>query len=397
MNELEMRPMATDPVCGMEVNPEVATAQGLTSEHDGETYYFCGRAASSTSTRSPRSSSTRRTSRTCSGRPGAVRRPASARVDWSAHAPHQHPGADEALPRRRHRARRADRRHRAGRHRPRRRERRGQEHADQDPARPAAGDRGRGAACSTSTRPPHGARIRELVGYMPEHDCLPPDVSATEFVTHMARVSGLPAGRRARADRRRAAPRRAVRGALPADRRLLDRHEAARQAGPGAGPRPAGPVPRRADQRPRPGRPRRDAGAHRAHRPRVRDRRHRGQPPPRRDRARRRLAGRHRRRTAAAHRPAVELHRANRPAPDRDRGGRRRRSPSAWSPAASMRRPTAAPSSPTSRPAATASSRSTTRCATRRWRSAWRSFGSSRGGISSRTCSAPGGTDERVA
>src|SRR3990170_4773422 len=39
-----------------------------------------------------------------------------------------------------------------------------------------------------------GARIRELVGYMPEHDCLPPDVSATEFVAHMARVSGLPAG-----------------------------------------------------------------------------------------------------------------------------------------------------------------------------------------------------------
>jgi ABC-2 type transport system ATP-binding protein len=29
---------------------------------------------------------------------------------------------------------------------------------------------------------------------MPEHDCLPADVSATEFVTHMARVSGLPAG-----------------------------------------------------------------------------------------------------------------------------------------------------------------------------------------------------------
>ena len=39
-----------------------------------------------------------------------------------------------------------------------------------------------------------GARIRELVGYMPEHDALPPDVSATEFVSHMARVSGLPAG-----------------------------------------------------------------------------------------------------------------------------------------------------------------------------------------------------------
>ena len=37
-----------------------------------------------------------------------------------------------------------------------------------------------------------GATIRERVGYMPEHDCLPPDVSATEFVVHMTRMSGLP-------------------------------------------------------------------------------------------------------------------------------------------------------------------------------------------------------------
>ncbi|MFI0242937.1 ABC transporter ATP-binding protein [Streptomyces sp. NPDC016845] len=37
-----------------------------------------------------------------------------------------------------------------------------------------------------------GGEIRERVGYMPEHDCLPPDVSATEFVVHMARMSGLP-------------------------------------------------------------------------------------------------------------------------------------------------------------------------------------------------------------
>ncbi|QHC26495.1 ABC transporter ATP-binding protein [Streptomyces sp. GS7] len=37
-----------------------------------------------------------------------------------------------------------------------------------------------------------GGTIRERVGYMPEHDCLPPDVSATEFVVHMARMSGLP-------------------------------------------------------------------------------------------------------------------------------------------------------------------------------------------------------------
>ncbi len=43
--------------------------------------------------------------------------------------------------------------------------------------------------------------IRALVGYMPEHDCLPPDMSATEFVTWLARCSGLPQG----ASRERAA------------------------------------------------------------------------------------------------------------------------------------------------------------------------------------------------
>jgi len=34
--------------------------------------------------------------------------------------------------------------------------------------------------------------VRSLVGYMPEHDCLPLDVSGTDFVTHMGRISGLP-------------------------------------------------------------------------------------------------------------------------------------------------------------------------------------------------------------
>ena len=38
-----------------------------------------------------------------------------------------------------------------------------------------------------------GGAIRERVGYIPEHDCLPPDVTATDFVVHMARMSGLPA------------------------------------------------------------------------------------------------------------------------------------------------------------------------------------------------------------
>ncbi len=34
--------------------------------------------------------------------------------------------------------------------------------------------------------------VRARVGYMPEYDCLPPDLIAAELVTHLARVSGLP-------------------------------------------------------------------------------------------------------------------------------------------------------------------------------------------------------------
>ena len=37
-----------------------------------------------------------------------------------------------------------------------------------------------------------GARIRALVGYMPEHDCLPADVSASDLVVHLGQMSGLP-------------------------------------------------------------------------------------------------------------------------------------------------------------------------------------------------------------
>ena len=38
----------------------------------------------------------------------------------------------------------------------------------------------------------HSVAVRGRVGYMPEHDCLPTTVSAAEFLTHMAEVSGLP-------------------------------------------------------------------------------------------------------------------------------------------------------------------------------------------------------------
>ena len=41
-------------------------------------------------------------------------------------------------------------------------------------------------------RPYESPEARERLGYMPEHDCLPPAASAAEFLSHMAQVSGLP-------------------------------------------------------------------------------------------------------------------------------------------------------------------------------------------------------------
>ena len=38
----------------------------------------------------------------------------------------------------------------------------------------------------------NGLAVRRQIGYMPEHDCLPLEISATEFVGHMAQVNGLP-------------------------------------------------------------------------------------------------------------------------------------------------------------------------------------------------------------
>jgi len=37
-----------------------------------------------------------------------------------------------------------------------------------------------------------GPQVRTRVGYMPEHDCLPPEQTAAELVTHLGRLSGLP-------------------------------------------------------------------------------------------------------------------------------------------------------------------------------------------------------------
>ena len=43
--------------------------------------------------------------------------------------------------------------------------------------------------CDVATE---GALIRSQVGYMPEHDCLPADVSASDLVVHLGQMSGLP-------------------------------------------------------------------------------------------------------------------------------------------------------------------------------------------------------------
>jgi YHS domain-containing protein len=38
-----MADIATDPVCGMQVDTAQAEQKGLTADHNGATYYFCGK------------------------------------------------------------------------------------------------------------------------------------------------------------------------------------------------------------------------------------------------------------------------------------------------------------------------------------------------------------------
>jgi len=49
-----------------------------------------------------------------------------------------------------------------------------------------------GSARALSQDASESVSVRARLGYMPEHDCLPTHVSAAEFLTHMAEVSGLP-------------------------------------------------------------------------------------------------------------------------------------------------------------------------------------------------------------
>ncbi|MFC1924700.1 ABC transporter ATP-binding protein [Chloroflexota bacterium] len=49
-----------------------------------------------------------------------------------------------------------------------------------------------GSAEVMGQRPYESIEVRSRLGYMPEHDCLPGAVTTSEFLTHMAQVSGLP-------------------------------------------------------------------------------------------------------------------------------------------------------------------------------------------------------------
>jgi len=49
-----------------------------------------------------------------------------------------------------------------------------------------------GSAEVMGEKPYETIEVRSHLGYMPEHDCLPTAVTASEFLTHMAQVSGLP-------------------------------------------------------------------------------------------------------------------------------------------------------------------------------------------------------------
>ena len=147
-----------------------------------------------------------------------------------------------------------------------------------------------GLDCATE-----GTRIRTLTGYMPEHDCLPPDISATEFVTHMGRMSGLPAT----AAKERAADSLRHVGLYEERYRQIGTYSTGMKQrvklAQALGGRPAAAAARRAHQRPGSGGPHRDAGPDRADRHRVRHLDRGRLAPAGRDRADLRSPGRHRR------------------------------------------------------------------------------------------------------
>ena len=214
----------------------------------------------------------RRRDRSASADPELATTTPAGRVPFWGHAAHRPPAADQALPRRCGRPRRADRwtsnpgssawSARTGRAR-----------APSSRScwacsrRPRAGDGPR-----TRCRHARARRSASSSATCPSTTACRPTCRATDFVRHMARMSGLPGG----AARERTAEVLRHVGLYEEryrrDRRLFDRHEAAGEAGPGPRPRPAAAAAGRTDQRARPGRPRRDARPRHADRHRIRHR-----------------------------------------------------------------------------------------------------------------------------
>ncbi|CAI8010724.1 Probable ABC transporter ATP-binding protein NosF [Geodia barretti] len=50
-----------------------------------------------------------------------------------------------------------------------------------------------GTAEVLGEKPYENVEVRVRLGYMPEHDCLPDAITASEFLGHMAQMSGIPA------------------------------------------------------------------------------------------------------------------------------------------------------------------------------------------------------------
>ena len=50
-----------------------------------------------------------------------------------------------------------------------------------------------GSATVLGKKPYENIAVRIRLGYMPEHDCLPDFMTASEFLSHMAQISGIPA------------------------------------------------------------------------------------------------------------------------------------------------------------------------------------------------------------
>ena len=120
----------------------------------------------------------------------------------------------------------------------------------------------RARCASSASRSWNNPALMRHIGLCPEQDAFYEWMTGLDFVRTCARLTGM--GRRGGRGRgrKRHGHRRHDRAHGPRHSRLFQGHAAADQAGPGAGPRAARAVPRRAAHRHRPGRPSRTDRGH---------------------------------------------------------------------------------------------------------------------------------------